>query len=79
VNLHAHLQQKRNPRWSACSEKKDRKNLPTCSNDMNPKPTRHTIFAKFSREFRTIRLAEMSVSLWRKCDFFRKTLFLRAQ
>ena len=24
VNLHAHLQQKRNPRWSACSEKKEK-------------------------------------------------------
>ena len=46
VSLHAHLQQKRNPRWSACSEKKERKNLPTCSNDMNPKPTRNAHFAR---------------------------------
>ena len=46
VSLHAHLQQKRNPRWSACSEKKERKNLPTCSNDMNPKPTRNANFAR---------------------------------
>ena len=50
VSLHAHLQQKRNPRWSACSEKKERKNLSTCSNEMNPNSTRNTNFAKFSRE-----------------------------
>ena len=37
-------------RWSACSEKKERKNLSTCSNEMNPNSTRNTNFAKFSRE-----------------------------
>ena len=37
-------------RWSACSEKKERKNLSTCSNEMNLKPTWNGNFAKFSRE-----------------------------
>ena len=31
-------------------KKKKRKNLSTCSNEMNPKPTRNAHFAKFSRE-----------------------------
>jgi hypothetical protein len=38
------------PCASSCSEKKERKGLSTCSNDMNPKPTRNANFAKFSRE-----------------------------
>jgi len=37
-------------RWSACSEKKERTNMSTCSNEMNPKPTWNRNFAKFSRE-----------------------------
>ena len=38
------------PCASSCSEKKERKGLSTCSNEMNPKPTRNANFAKFSRE-----------------------------
>ena len=49
VNLHAHLQQKtistlKRLLW------KERKRLSTCSNEMNPKPTRKANFAKLSRE-----------------------------
>ena len=34
----------------ALKRKKERKNLLTCPNEMNPKPTRNTNLAKFSRE-----------------------------
>ena len=49
VNLHTHLQQKpistlKHLLW------KERKNLSTRPNDMNPKPTRNANLAKFSRE-----------------------------
>ena len=65
VNLHTHLQQKpistlKHLLW------KERKNLSTRPNDMNPKPT---------REFGTIRLAEMSVSLWQNNDLLEKRCF----
>ena len=63
---------------SACFEKKEKK-LSTCPNEMNPKPTRNTNFAKFSHK----NLAQLGLQkcLFRYGEnvFFRKTLFLRAR
>ena len=49
-------------------KKKERTNLSTCSNEMNPKPTRNAHCAKFSRE----NLAQFGLQtcLFRSGDFF---------
>ena len=79
MNLHTHLQKKKSTlkhllskeRKKERKEKRKKENACQQANEINPKPTRNATFAKFS----TIRLAEMSVSRWRKKIFFRKRCF----
>jgi hypothetical protein len=61
-----------------CFEKKERKNLSTCPNEMNPKPTRNAIFAKFARIWHNSACRNVCFSV-AKMFFFGKPLFLRAR
>ena len=67
------------PCASSCSEKKQRKSLSTCSNEMSPKPTRNANFAKFSREIWHNSACRNVCFAMAKMRCFRKKLSLRAR
>ena len=76
VNLHAHLQQKTiSPLKRLLWKERKKKPVNMLQWDEPKFHTKHEFCQILAREFGTIRLAEMSVSLWRKYDLLQKRCF----